>query len=56
MARSSPLSLYSTKVASMDEHGGWNPADATGFIRINAVRLKAHSRRELAIKTGEAKA
>ena len=46
VARSSPMSLYNPKVSSMDEAGGWNPQDSTGFIRINAVRLIAHSRRE----------
>jgi hypothetical protein len=30
----------------MDAQGAWNPADSTGFIRINAVRLKAHHYRE----------
>ena len=49
-SRSSPLSLYSKHLSSMDEHGKWNPEDSTGFIRINAVRLKAHYLREAAIK------
>ena len=47
VARSSPLySLYNQNLSSMDEQGAWNPADSTGFIRINAVRLKAHYVRE----------
>jgi len=46
--RKSPLSLYHADLASMDiEHGGeccdYNPADAQGFIRINAVRLKTYA-------------
>lgn len=45
-ARSSPLSLYSERIASMDAHNSWNPQDSTGFIRINGVRLKAHYNRE----------
>jgi argininosuccinate synthase len=49
-ARASKLSLYNPKMSSMDEGGGWNPQDSTGFIRINAVRLVAHARREAALK------
>jgi len=45
--RKSPKSLYHSDLASMDiEHGGeldYNPADAQGFIRINAVRLKTYA-------------
>mmetsp|Transcript_6115 Transcript_6115/g.10566 ORF Transcript_6115/g.10566 Transcript_6115/m.10566 type:complete len:415 (+) Transcript_6115:99-1343(+) len=41
-ARESPTSLYDPELASMNVAGGYNPSDATGFIRINAVRLKAH--------------
>jgi len=46
--RKSPKSLYHADLASMDiEHGGealdYNPADAQGFIRINAVRLKTYA-------------
>jgi len=53
VARSSPLSLYNPHIASMDAQGGWNPADSTGFIRINGVRLKAHTRREREIAAGK---
>ena len=49
VARSSPMSLYNQNLSSMDEQGAWNPADSTGFIRINAVRLKAHFVREQAL-------
>lgn len=56
VSRSSPLSLYNMKLSSMDEGGGWNPVDSTGFIRINAVRLRAHAAREAAIKAGKIKA
>lgn len=46
LGRESPRALYSSDLASMDiEDGGkgleYNPMDAEGFIRINAVRLKA---------------
>ena len=46
--RSSPNALYNADLASMDIDGGgdafdYNPADANGFIRINAVRLKTYA-------------
>jgi argininosuccinate synthase len=46
--RSSPNALYNADLASMDIEGGgdafdYNPADAQGFIRINAVRLKTYA-------------
>eukprot|EP01104_Vermistella_antarctica_P000096 TRINITY_DN1010_c0_g1_i2.p4 TRINITY_DN1010_c0_g1~~TRINITY_DN1010_c0_g1_i2.p4 ORF type:complete len:183 (+),score=55.89 TRINITY_DN1010_c0_g1_i2:823-1371(+) len=40
--RSSPSSLYDQDLASMDIEGGYNQADAEGFIKINAIRLRAH--------------
>ena len=47
IGRESPCALYSSDLASMDiEDGGkgleYNPMDAQGFIRINAVRLRAN--------------
>lgn len=42
VARSSPTSLYSADLSSMENVDGYQPSDAGGFIRINAVRLKAH--------------
>eukprot|EP00002_Diphylleia_rotans_P040013 TRINITY_DN93_c0_g1_i13.p2 TRINITY_DN93_c0_g1~~TRINITY_DN93_c0_g1_i13.p2 ORF type:complete len:437 (-),score=90.84 TRINITY_DN93_c0_g1_i13:1919-3229(-) len=42
VGRSSPTSLYDQDLASMDIAGGFNPSDSEGFIRINAIRLKAH--------------
>lgn len=47
LGRESPCALYSADLASMDiEDGGagleYNPQDAQGFIRINAVRLRAN--------------
>lgn len=41
VARESAKSLYNPALSSMDEEGGYNQQDAQGFIRINAVRLKA---------------
>ena len=44
IARESDSSLYDQKLSSMDEEGGYNQEDATGFIKINAVRLMAHNK------------
>ena len=43
IARTSPTSLYDEDLSSMDIEGGYNQIDADGFIKINAIRLKAHS-------------
>ncbi|XP_023292286.2 argininosuccinate synthase [Lucilia cuprina] len=37
-------SLYNQELVSMDVHGGYVPRDASGFIAINAVRLREHVR------------
>lgn len=42
VARTSVKSLYNSELSSMDIEGGYNQVDAGGFIRINAIRLKAH--------------
>ena len=42
IGRESPSSLYNRDLASMDVEGGYDQADAAGFIEINALRLKAH--------------
>ncbi len=42
LGRSSPSSLYDAKLASMEIAGGFDQADAEGFIRVHATRLKAH--------------
>nr|NIM00050.1 argininosuccinate synthase [Acidobacteriota bacterium]NIO58427.1 argininosuccinate synthase [Acidobacteriota bacterium]NIQ29611.1 argininosuccinate synthase [Acidobacteriota bacterium]NIT10191.1 argininosuccinate synthase [Acidobacteriota bacterium] len=42
LGRESPSSLYDRELASMDVEGGYDQSDARGFIRINALRLKAH--------------
>ena len=39
--RKSPVSLYDQAMSSMEEAGGFDPTDSTGFIRINAHRLRA---------------
>ncbi len=43
IARTSPKSLYNEDLSSFDVDGGYNHIDADGFIKVNAVRLKAHS-------------
>lgn len=42
VGRSSDSSLYDRDLSSMDITGGFNPSDSEGFIKINAIRLKAH--------------
>jgi argininosuccinate synthase len=42
LARQSDNSLYNQDLSSMDNEGGFDQTDAEGFIRINAIRLKAH--------------
>src|ERR1700689_5600217 len=42
--RKSPNSLYDPKIASFEEAGGYNQADADGFIRLAGVRLRALAR------------
>ena len=44
--RESPVSLYDIKIASMDELGGYDQTDATGFIKLNALRLRASAKRD----------
>jgi len=43
MARTSPVALYDPDQSSMDIEGGYDQKDAEGFIKINAIRLKAHT-------------
>lgn len=43
MGRKSPTSLYDQDLSSMEVEGGFDPTDSTGFININAIRLKAHN-------------
>ena len=40
--RQSSSSLYDQELSSMDVAGGYDQEDARGFIRINALRLRAH--------------
>ena len=40
VGRKSPNSLYSEDIASFEKSGGYEQKDATGFIRLNALRLR----------------
>jgi len=51
LGRSSHSSLYDQELSSMDVAGGYDQEDARGFIRINALRLRAH--KLILGKTGE---
>ncbi len=48
IGRYSPTSLYDPDLSSMDKEGGFDATDSTGFINIQAIRLKAH---HLVLKT-----
>jgi argininosuccinate synthase len=43
--RRSPLSLYDPALASFEEAGGYNQADAEGFIKLAGMRLRALARK-----------
>ena len=43
VARESSSSLYDRELSSMDIEGGFDQKDSEGFIKINALRLKAHN-------------
>ena len=51
IGRESATSLYDQNLSSMDLAGGYDQQDAQGFIRINALRLRAH--KLILRKTGE---
>lgn len=44
ISRESLSSLYNQELSSMNAHGQLNPWAATGFIEINAIRLREHVR------------
>ena len=43
--RKSPVSLYRPEIATFEKGASFNPKDAEGFIRINALRLKLQADR-----------
>jgi argininosuccinate synthase len=45
--RQSPKNLYDPKIATMEGYAStYNQSDATGFIRLNALRLRLHALRD----------
>ena len=46
VGRSSPLSLYSQDLVSMDKEGGFDATLSTGFIKTLATRVKANKARD----------
>jgi argininosuccinate synthase len=43
IGRQSPNSLYNPELVSFDEEGGYDQKDATGFIKLNALRLRVRA-------------
>ena len=41
---SSTATLYDASESSMDEIGDFNPSDTTGFIGVQAIRLKKYGK------------
>jgi argininosuccinate synthase len=55
--RKSKVSLYNPHVATMEaDKGAYNQADATGFIRLNGLRIRTFSSVNGAARKGKAKA
>ncbi|MFW6163440.1 MAG: argininosuccinate synthase [Planctomycetota bacterium] len=46
VGRKSPVSLYDPEIATFEAGSGYDQADAAGFIRLNALRLRVRARRE----------
>lgn len=44
LGRSSEVSLYNENLVSMDSNENFTPEDATGFINVQALRLKEYHR------------
>ncbi|NOX21399.1 MAG: argininosuccinate synthase [Nitrospirae bacterium] len=47
VGRKSPVSLYSTELATFEEEQIYDQKDAEGFIKLNALRLKVRHRRNI---------
>lgn len=45
LGRKSNFSTYNENLVSMDKHDDFSPQDATGFINIQAIRLKEYKRK-----------
>ncbi len=46
VSRASPYSLYDKDLVGFDAAGGYNQADAEGFIKLNALRLRIGAERD----------
>eukprot|EP00041_Stephanoeca_diplocostata_P006591 m.89508 g.89508 ORF g.89508 m.89508 type:complete len:414 (-) comp16441_c0_seq1:132-1373(-) len=44
LGRKSPKSLYDAELVSMDVEGDYDPRNSTGFIKVNALRLRENAR------------
>ena len=44
---SGTAALYDASESSMDEIGDFNPADTTGFIGVQAIRLKKYGKAKM---------
>jgi argininosuccinate synthase len=51
--RSSPYSLYNKDLVGFDAAGGYNQADAEGFIKLNALRLRIAAWRDRKVGKNE---
>jgi len=55
-SRSSDHSLFDTKIATFDDDGGaYNQADAAGFIKLNALRMRIAGIKSQASRTAAKK-
>jgi argininosuccinate synthase len=52
LGRKSDLSLYSKDIATFEADEVYNQADATGFIRLNALRLRLREMLRRSVKKG----
>jgi len=55
VGRKSPYSLYSEDFATFEEDEVYNQMDATGFIRLNALRLRIQALKKAALAVPETK-
>ena len=53
LGRSSSFSTYNEDLVSMDKHSDFQAVDATGFINIQAIRLKEYKRLQDKINSTE---
>ncbi len=53
IGRRSPFSLYNPELATFERDDIYNQADAEGFIRLNALRLRVEAARRLAREGGQ---